>query len=176
MTSVNCNPNSAANQGRNHVTTAEGKTPTLHQLATVRRREEISRRSISRRLGINLADVTLQECESTDIPLSVLYQWQKALEVPLMELLQEPDESLPRDLATRARLLRLMKSALSISEQTNQTSVKRLVQTLLDQLIELMPELREVKSWPAVGRKRRSDEYGRAAQRRLVDESLYEHE
>ena len=54
----------------------------LHRLAAVRQQQGISRRTIARRLNIDLAAVRAQEDETTDISLSQLYEWQKVLEVP----------------------------------------------------------------------------------------------
>ncbi len=146
------------------------KTPALHHLGKVRRREGISRRTLARQLGVDIATVELQECESTDIPLSVLHAWQKVLDVPLLELLTEPNDPLSMPAARRAQLVRLMKTALSISEQAEQPCLRRLAQTLIDQLIEIMPELRGVNSWHEVGQRRRRDEHGRAAEHSLPDE------
>jgi hypothetical protein len=63
-----------------------------------------------------------------------------------------------------------MKTAQAILAQTKQVRVRRMAQTMVDQLVELMPELAEVGPWHAVGKRRRRDEYGAAAQRRLSDD------
>src|SRR6516162_8442772 len=64
-----------------------GHAHALHRLATVRRQQGISQRNIARRLNIDIATVRQQEEETTDLPLSTLYQWQRILEVPIAELL-----------------------------------------------------------------------------------------
>ena len=168
--SVNRNGNSSKDRCRTRPASAGTRTPALHHLGAIRQREGISLRTLAHHLGVGIAAVELQECESTDIPLSVLYAWQKVLNVPLVELLAEPDDSLSTSLARRAQLVRLMKTALSISEQAERLPLKRLAQTLIDQLIEMMPELRGVNSWHGVGQRRRRDEYGRAAEHTLPDE------
>ncbi len=61
----------------------------FHRLAAVRRSQGVSRRTIARRMNVEPAEVRRQEDEQSDLPLSVLYQWQKALDVPLSELLVE---------------------------------------------------------------------------------------
>ena len=45
-----------------------------------------------------------------------------------------------------------------------------MTQTLIDQLTEMMPELQGVSPWHSVGKRRRLDELGIAAQRSLSDE------
>ena len=146
----------------------------LHRLREIRLQEGISQRTVARRLRINLTDVGLQEHESTDIPISVLCQWQAVLDVPSVELLVEPDEQLSSPLARRAQLVRVMKTALSIMEQTSETSVKQLAQTLIDQLIQIMPELQNVGPWHAVGQRRHRDELGRVAEYVLPEDMFVE--
>jgi transcriptional regulator with XRE-family HTH domain len=137
----------------------------LHRLAEVRRLQEVSRRTIGRRLNIEVAEVRQQEDPATDLPLSKLYAWQKALGVPVSELLIESDEGLSEPLLRRAQLVRLMKTALSIRDEAEAGDVSVLANTLVDQLIELMPELRGVSAWHLVGRRRGLSELGVAAER-----------
>jgi transcriptional regulator with XRE-family HTH domain len=138
-------------------------TPTLHQLQKVRQREEISLRSAARRLGMSAGEVKAQEM-ATDLPISVLHRWAAALEVPIAELLVEPPSELSLPLLTRARLVRIMKTTRAIGEQTKQIQIKRLAQTLADQLIEIMPELAGVTAWNSgISRRNGVRELGRAA-------------
>ena len=136
----------------------------------VRRSQGISRRTVARRLNIEVEQVRQQECEAADLPLSMIYAWQKALDVPLGELLVEADESLVSPVLERSQLVRLMKTVLAIREQTKQESIRRMTQTVCDQLVEIMPELASVGPWHAVGKRRRLSELGVAAQRRLAEE------
>ena len=53
-----------------------------------------------------------------------------------------------------------MKTALAMQEIAKQDSVRRMVQTLIDQLLDIMPELSGVGPWHAVAR-RRLDELAR---------------
>ena len=53
----------------------------LHRLATVRRLQGISRRTVARRMNVEVSEIRRQEEETADLPLSKLYEWQKALEV-----------------------------------------------------------------------------------------------
>ena len=70
----------------------------------------------------------------------------------------------------RAQLVRLMKTALAILDQAGEESIQLMAQTLIDQLTEMMPELRGVSPWHAVGQCRRLDDLGVAASRTLSDE------
>jgi len=146
----------------------------LHRLAEVRELQGVSRRTVARRLGTGVAQVKHEEHASTDLPLSRLYEWQEALEVPVGELLAEAQEGLARPVQQRAQLVRIMKTASAISERANHPSLKRLAQNLIEQLLELMPELEGVGPWHAVGKRRRRDELGIAAERRLSDDVFFE--
>ena len=85
----------------------------------------------------------------------MLYEWQKALDVPIAELLVESEDSLSQPLVQRAQLVRLMKTALAILEQADNEATRRMAQTLVDQLVEVMPELQGISAWHAVGKRRR---------------------
>ena len=99
----------------------------------------------------------------------------EALGVPVSELLVEAGDSLASPVLERAQLVRLMKSVLAIREQAKQKSIRRMVQTMADQLIEIMPELANVGPWNVVGERRRSDDLGVAAQRRISDDVFISH-
>jgi len=142
----------------------------LHRLATVRRLQGISRRTVARRLSIEVAQVKMQELETADMLLSRLYQWQNLLEVPVSELLVEAGDPLSKPVLRRAQLVRVMKTALAILEGTEREPVRRMAQTLIEQLTDIMPELEGVGPWHAVGERRRRDEFGVAADRRLSDD------
>jgi transcriptional regulator with XRE-family HTH domain len=148
---------------------ATGGQP-LQRLASVRRQQGLSRQTVARRLNIEIEQVRQQESESSDLPLSTVYAWQQVLEVPVAELLVEAGDALSSPVLERSQLVRLMKTALTISEQTKQGSVRRMVQTMVGQLIEIMPELANVSTWHICGKRRRLSELGVAAQRRLGEE------
>lgn len=145
-------------------------SPALQRLASVRRLQGLSRRTVARRMNIEVEQVRRQECETADLPLSALYAWQRVLEVPVAELLVEAGDSLSSPVLERSRLVRLMKTVLAIQQQAKQESIRRMAQTMIEQLTEVMPELAHVGPWHAVGRRRRLDELGVAAQRRLADD------
>jgi transcriptional regulator with XRE-family HTH domain len=137
--------------------------PVLHHLRSVRRREGMSLRSVARHMGVNPRDLRDQEVETTDLPLSVLHQWAAALDVPLTELLAEPTTELSLPLLNRARLLRITKTARAILEHTSQVRVKRMAQMLVEQLLDLMPELADVSAWNSTDSRRCRRDLGRAA-------------
>jgi transcriptional regulator with XRE-family HTH domain len=142
----------------------------LHRLGEVRRREGLPLGRVARRLGISIRDVQKQEQPSSDMLLSDLYRWQEALGVPLAELIGEPDAALSPPVQLRSLLLRVMKTARSIQQKARQTSVRRLIETLVDQLLEVMPELKDTGAWPSVGQRRKQSDLGQAFFRRLSQE------
>jgi transcriptional regulator with XRE-family HTH domain len=144
----------------------------LHRLGEARRQEDYTRHTMARRLDITLEEVRRQECETTDLPLSVLHKWAKVLHVPVAELVQEPGDSLSMPLYDRAHMVLVMKTAATILERAGDPRTKRLSQTLVDQLTEIMPELRGVSAWPTVGKRRGFDELGSAVDRGLSLESV----
>ncbi len=142
----------------------------LQRLAQVRKQQGVSRRTLARRLNVDIDRVREQERETADLNLTTLYAWQNALEVPVAELLVEASDSLTSPVLQRSQLVRLMKTVLAICETAKQESVRRMGQTMIGQLIEIMPELENVTAWHTVGKRRRLSELGVAAQRRLAEE------
>jgi transcriptional regulator with XRE-family HTH domain len=145
-------------------------SPRLHRIRTVRRQQGISLRTAARHLGSTIRDTRNQEEESSDLHLSDLYRWQVALGVPLEELLVESDKPLSRPVKERARMVRVMKTASAILELAPPGQVGRLAKMLVEQLVDLMPELKDVGPWHSVGQRRSLDEYGRIAEERIPDD------
>jgi transcriptional regulator with XRE-family HTH domain len=148
----------------------------LQRLATVRRLQGLSRRTVARRLNLDVEEVRRQENQSADISLSALYAWQRALEVPVAELLTDVGSSLVSPILERSQLVRLMKTVLAVREQAKQESIRRMAQTMIEQLTEIMPELADVGPWHAVGKRRRLNELGVAAQRHLAEDVFLDHD
>lgn len=146
----------------------------LHQLGPARRRQGLSVRCVAQRLERTVSEVRAQEDEYADLTVSELYRWQAALDVPLEELLHEPQDSLSSRVLTRARLLRIMKTAIAIRRQARSEAERRLARLLVEQLLELMPELKEVSGWPAVGHRRTAEEVGRIAENPVSDDWIHE--
>jgi transcriptional regulator with XRE-family HTH domain len=152
----------------NHLKSA----PALHRLGEARLQEDISRVSVARQLGITVQAVARQERSTTDLPLSMLHKWAKVLGLPVSELVKEPDGSLSAPLLLRARLVQVMKSAMTILKRARNPQTKQLAQTLVDQLIEIMPELRGVSPLRAEGKRRSLDELGVIGEQSFSIESL----
>jgi transcriptional regulator with XRE-family HTH domain len=144
----------------------------LHRLAAVRRQQGVSLRNMARRLGADVSSVLHQEQEASDLSLSVLYEWQRALDVPVADLLVDSDAPLSAPVMARARMVKVMKTAVALMEKAQTNPQRRLITMLMEQLIEIMPELREVSAWHSVGQRRTLDEFGRAVERTLPDELL----
>jgi len=142
----------------------------LHRIAEVMCQEGIRARTASRRMRVPLSNVPVQQDACFDLLLSDLYRWQAALQVPLIDLLVDPECSLSTPVQLRANLLKVMKSVRSIEENAKQETIKTLAKNMAQQLVEMMPELQGVPAWPVVGQRRTIDELGAAAQRRLPDD------
>jgi len=139
----------------------------FHRIQEIRRREGVSLRSAARNLGLDARTVREQEQSSQDLKISDLQRWQKALDVPIAELLVESDEALSGPVLERARMVRLMKTAAAIQERADGSRVGRLAQMLIEQLVEIMPELKDVGPWHSVGQRRAVTDLGRTFERRF---------
>jgi len=146
----------------------------LQKLGEARRRQGLSLRCVAQRLGLPISEVRAQEDEQADLLISELYRWQAALEVPIEELLEDPDDTLSPRVLMRARLLKVMKTTMALRRSARSESERRLARLLVEQLLEIMPELKEVSGWPAVGHRRRTDEIGRIAENPVSDDWLHE--
>lgn len=157
-----------------HVPSANGDLGRpLHRLRTVRLQQGVSMRSVARQTGTDIRQLRLQEHETADLRISDLRKWQSALDVPLSELLVEPDEPLSRPVMERARLVRVMKTAAAMLERAPTPAMKRMAQMLVEQLTDIMPELKDVGPWHNYGQRRSLDEYGVVYQRQLSEDLLF---
>lgn len=134
----------------------------MHRIRRARKLQGISLRTAARKTGLTVPQLRAQEESTTDLRISDLHKWQKALEVPLAELLVEPGMGLTGEILERTRMIRLMKTAAAIVEAAESSPIQQLSQNLVDQLVEIMPELKHVGAWPSVGQRRGGDELGRA--------------
>ena len=146
------------------------ETP-LHRIADVRRQQGVTLRNVARRLGVSLPLVRRQEQPDCDLRLSDLLRWQQVLEVPVAELLVEGEGQLSGPVLERSRMVKLMKTAAAIRERSREPAIVRMVEMLVDQVLEIMPELADVTPWHSVGQRRTGEELGRAA-RTIVSEEL----
>jgi hypothetical protein len=120
-------------------------------------------------MSLSVEEIKLLEDERNDLPLSLLYRFQQVLEVPISELLVDSEAPVSTPVLERARMVKIMKTAAAILEQSPNLATRRLTETLIGQLLELMPELAGVSPWHAVGQRRTLDDVGRTAERRMPD-------
>ena len=160
-------------QADDNTTSEVHESTVFHRIGEVRRQQGVSVRCAARQLGTDVASVRRQEQPSSDLTLSELYAWQGILEVPVYDLLMDPEMPLSRPVMERARLVRLMKTTAAILEDSKSSSVQLLAERMIDQLIEIMPELKDVGAWHTVGQRRSLDEFGRVFEQRISEDMLY---
>jgi hypothetical protein len=132
----------------------------------------MSLRTAARQLGTDIRTIRVQEQPTTDLRLSELYKWQRALDVPVAELLVETNEPLSRPVRERGALLKIMKTARSLLESARDEATRRMASNLVEQLLELMPELADVTAWHTVGQRRSLEELGRIAEHPIDNPAL----
>lgn len=143
----------------------EDSGKTWNRLRLVREQQGLTLRTVSRRSGIPVRQLRQEENPKQDLPISVIHRWQQALEVPFVELIAEPGNQLSDVIGQRAKLVRVMKTALSVCENARDPASQRLGQMLCEQLLDIMPELAEQTAWPSVGSRRSQLDVGRIAER-----------
>jgi transcriptional regulator with XRE-family HTH domain len=148
---------------------ANGQKKLMHRISEVRQEQGVSIRSAARRLGVSMQEVREQEDPACDLRLSQLHQWQHVLEVPLADLVLDSDAPLSTPVSQRAKMLRVMKTVKALAEAASEPSVQRFAQMLITQLVDVMPELKEVSAWHSVGQRRTQDEMGRIIERTIPD-------
>lgn len=136
----------------------------LHFIASTLRRQNATLAGCARRLGISPSEAAAQIRPDADLSLSQLYAWRAVLDVPTSELLPL-DDLVPDPIRNRALLLRIMKTARQLQDLSRASRLESAVASLVDQLIELMPELAEVPAWPTVGQSRAPRDLGGATRR-----------
>lgn len=146
--------------------------PKLNCIAEVIQRERLSARTLANRLDLSVTEVQSQSDPANDLTLSKLYRWQAALQVPIAELLLEIDTGLSPAVEHRCQLLKAMRTVRSIQEQAKQETVQRMALQLVEQILDMMPELKEVSAWPSVGQRRTKDDLGVIVDR-CVPESMF---
>jgi transcriptional regulator with XRE-family HTH domain len=158
----------AADQGLTAPSSRRGRQ--LHRIAEVRRQQGVTLRNVARRLGLSLPVVRRQEEADCDLRLTDLHRWQQVLDVPVAELLEEGDGQLSGPVLERSRMVKLMKTAAALRERTEGTSAGRIVDMLVEQILEIMPELADVTPWHTVGQRRTLDDVGRTARATVPDD------
>lgn len=144
-----------------------GRIPrTLHRIGEIRRSQCLSLSYCARKLGLTTQEARVQEDPASDLTLSQILAWQEILDVPLSEMIVQ-DNVLEDPIRNRALLLKVMKTAKQIKKNASDSRIKHMSVTLVDQLVELMPELSEVSSWPDIGQSHENKDYGQAVYRRF---------
>lgn len=133
----------------------------LHRVARVRQQQGVSVRSAARRMGVPMQQVREEEQPDRDLTASQLQRWQRALEVPMADLLVDNDAPISAPVLKRAKWLRLMKTVKALIELDASDAATRMAQMLEAQVLEVMPELTDVGAWHTVGQRRTQDEMGR---------------
>lgn len=142
----------------------------LHRLAEVRQQQGVTLRNVARRMRVDLKTVRQQEDSLTDLTLTQLYAWQQVLDVPVADLLVDDEGPLSPAVKQRAQLVRVMKTAVAMLEQCEAPKTKRMAETLIGQLLDIMPELKEVGAWHTVGQRRTVNEIGRIGSQTVPDD------
>ena len=141
----------------------KGATRKLHRLAEVRQQQGVTERTMARRLGMDLKSYRKLEDPTCDLTLSQVMALQAALDVPIADLLED-HHTLSRPTQERAKLLKVMKTAVALREAKITPRADRMAQMLCEQLVDLMPELAEVSGWPQFGARRGVSAIGTALQ------------
>ncbi|PTL45007.1 helix-turn-helix domain-containing protein [Blastopirellula marina] len=144
----------------------------LHRIRELRKQQGVSLRTASRKLGMPASQVREEEKPDTDLLVSELLQWAEILDVPIADLLEEPQNNLSSPIRERAKLVRIMKTVKAISERTQEANIGILSEVLVDQLIDLMPELAEINAWNNVGQRRSLNDLGQIAERSISCDSI----
>lgn len=143
-----------------------------NRIRHVREQQGVSLRTAARRMNKDIRSIRNEENEDSDLRISQLKRWQEVLDVPMIDLLEEPGGPLSRPVLERAKLLRIMKTAVSIAENATEEPIQRFAQMLREQLTDLMPELEDVPGWHSIGQRRGLDEMGRIAEHPVMDAHL----
>jgi transcriptional regulator with XRE-family HTH domain len=135
----------------------------LHRLAAARLEQHVTRRSLARRMGVTVAVVKQEERADADIAVSTLRRWERALQVPVGELLEDPLDELAPDVAARARLIRALGLAKALCAQGSERT-REIAAEIVEHLSRLVPEAKHVRALLSGGG-RQPPRFGRAAER-----------
>ena len=119
----------------------------MHCIRSIRLEKGVSLQSVASRTGEDAASLERQEQELTDLKLSDLHKWREALDVPLSELIVDLDAPVQRPAMERTRIVQLFQTAETIYARSPSLALKRMAHTLVEQLVEIMPELASISPW-----------------------------
>jgi len=159
------NPVSESND--NHTTTQP-----LHRIREIRAQQEVTLRALARKMHMPMRDVRTQEDPSCDLPLTALYRWQQALRVPASEILVEPGDKLSSPVNIRARLLRMMKTIVTILDKPQSERTTNLLENLRNEILAVMPEIENIDRWHGSNATRGADDIAAAVLRQIDEELL----
>jgi len=147
-----------------------GAARTLHRLAALRKAKGVSQHEIAARMKTTVEEVQRQERSESDLWLSAIYDWAAALRVPVTELLSVTEQVSQATVLPSDEVTRLLEIAKAIRQEARRPAVQRLAQTLIDQLVEILPDLK--KAGPQAGARRHRE--GRSGpMRRSLSEGVF---
>jgi transcriptional regulator with XRE-family HTH domain len=150
----------------------QGSSHVMHRIQKVRESEGVSLSAMARRMKRPMSELQRQEQVDSDLRLSELYRWQSALDVPLSELLATPGYEVSEGIRHRAGLTRVAKTARSLLRNSETDATRCLAETLVEQLVDMMPELKDQGAWHERGVPKPASEAGRVAEH-IVDSSWF---
>ena len=162
-------------KGLNPVSESNGNhttTQPLHRIREIRAQQEVTLRALARKMHMPMRDVRTQEDPSCDLPLTALYRWQQALRVPASEILVEPGDKLSSPVNIRARLLRMMKTIVTILDKPQSERTTNLLENLRNEILAVMPEIENIDRWHGSNATRGADDIAAAVLRQIDEELL----
>ena len=141
----------------------------LQRIANVMRQEQVSIQSAARRMNLTESQALAEMNPACDMKLSNLYRWQAILKVPITELLNEPDVGFSPHVQFRSCLLKAMRTVRTIQQKARSSTIQMMTTQLAEQLTQMMPELKDVHAWPAVGQRRSLNELGKIVENQVSD-------
>jgi hypothetical protein len=119
-----------------------------------------------------MREVRAQEDPTCDLSLTALYRWQQALRVPAAEILVEPGDKLSSPVNVRARLLRMMKTIVTILDKPQPERTANLLENLRNEILAVMPEIENIDRWHGSNGTRGADDIAAAVLRQIDEELL----
>jgi len=101
-----------------------------------------------------------QEDPTYNLDLTQLRAWQKALDVPIAELIEEPDKEFSPLIQSRTQIFKLGKTVASVLKTTEEKDTRILAEMMQEQLAEIMPEAAEADAWQGKARYEKSKDPG----------------
>ncbi len=112
----------------------------LHRLREIRQCVGLTLEQVARAMGTTVATAAFEEDPGSDLPVSTLMRWQRALGVPFQRLLVEPDSAISLPGLTDERLSKLEGIAQDLRSAAKDTATRAFAEGLQRQLEELKPQ------------------------------------